>query len=55
MEEIKKRTKFCLGSLKETEPSDDLDVDGKNNFYMDLKEIGWEFVDWIHLAQDKDR
>jgi len=22
---------------------------------MDLKEIGWEYVDWIHLAQDKDR
>jgi hypothetical protein len=21
---------------------------------MDVKEIGWEFVDWIHLAQDRD-
>ena len=21
---------------------------------MDLKEIGWESVDWIHPAQDKD-
>jgi hypothetical protein len=21
---------------------------------MDLNEIGWEGVDWIHLAQDKD-
>jgi len=19
---------------------------------MDLREIGWEFLDWIHLAQD---
>jgi hypothetical protein len=21
---------------------------------MDLREIGWESVDWIHLAQDRD-
>jgi hypothetical protein len=21
---------------------------------MDLEEIGWEGVDWIHLAQDKN-
>jgi hypothetical protein len=22
---------------------------------MDLREIGWEGVDWIHLDQDRDR
>jgi hypothetical protein len=22
---------------------------------MDLREIGWEGVDWIHLAEDRDR
>ena len=22
---------------------------------MDLKEIGWESVDWIHQAQDRDK
>jgi hypothetical protein len=22
---------------------------------MDLREIGWENVDWIQLAQDRDR
>jgi hypothetical protein len=22
---------------------------------MDLKEIGWESVDWIYLAQDRDQ
>jgi hypothetical protein len=22
---------------------------------MDLKETGWECVDWIHLAQDRDK
>jgi hypothetical protein len=22
---------------------------------MDLREVGWEVVDWIHLAQDRDK
>jgi len=22
---------------------------------MNLREIGWEGVDWIHLAQDRDQ
>jgi hypothetical protein len=22
---------------------------------MDLREIGWEDVDWMHLAQDRDQ
>jgi hypothetical protein len=22
---------------------------------MDLREVGWEGVDWIHLAQDEDQ
>jgi hypothetical protein len=22
---------------------------------MDLREIGWEVVDWIHLAEDRDQ
>jgi hypothetical protein len=22
---------------------------------MDLREMGWEGVDWMHLAQDKDQ
>jgi hypothetical protein len=22
---------------------------------MDLQEIGWDIVDWIHLAQDRDQ
>jgi len=22
---------------------------------MNLREIGWKAVDWMHLAQDKDR
>jgi hypothetical protein len=27
----------------------------KDNIRMDTREIGWEGVDWIHLAQDRDQ
>jgi len=27
----------------------------KDNIRMDLKEIGWEGVDWMHLVQDRDQ
>jgi hypothetical protein len=26
-----------------------------DNIGMDLKEIGWEVVNWVHMAQDRDR
>jgi hypothetical protein len=25
------------------------------NIRMDLREVGWEIVDWIHLSQDRDQ
>jgi hypothetical protein len=25
------------------------------NIRMDLREVGWEGVDWIHLSEDRDR
>jgi hypothetical protein len=28
---------------------------GEDNIRMDLREIGWETVDWMHLAQDSDQ
>jgi hypothetical protein len=27
----------------------------EDNIKMDVKEIGWEVVDWMHLAQDSDQ
>jgi hypothetical protein len=27
----------------------------KSNIQMDLREIGWKGVDWMHLAQDSDQ
>jgi hypothetical protein len=32
-----------------------LGVDGRIILRRDLKEICWENVDWIHLAQDRDQ
>jgi hypothetical protein len=26
-----------------------------DNIKMGLREIGWEFVDWIHLTEDRDQ
>jgi hypothetical protein len=27
----------------------------EDNIRMDLRETGWEFVDWIQLAKDRDK
>jgi hypothetical protein len=27
----------------------------EDNIRMDLRELGWEGVDWIHLVQDRDQ
>jgi hypothetical protein len=27
----------------------------EDNIKMDLREIGWEVVDWIHVAEDRDQ
>jgi hypothetical protein len=26
-----------------------------DNIKMDLREIGWDGMDWVHLAQDRDK
>jgi len=27
----------------------------KCNLEMDLQEVGWRDMDWVHMAQDRDR
>jgi hypothetical protein len=46
-------TKFWLESLKGRDLSEVLGADGRN-INMDLREVGLEGVEWIHLAQDRD-
>ena len=48
-------TGFRWGDLRERFHVKDVGVDGKNNVKMDLQEVGWGGMDWIALAEDKDR
>jgi hypothetical protein len=41
--------------LAETDHLEDTGVDWKKIFKSILKEVGWEGMDWIDLAQERDR
>ena len=49
----------CVGSWwgnrRERDHWGDLGVDGWDNIRMDLQEVGCGYMDWIGLAQDRDR
>jgi hypothetical protein len=45
---------FCQRKLKGRDHTEDLGVDGRITFRMGLREIRWETVDWICVAQDTD-
>jgi hypothetical protein len=47
-------TIFCLENLKGRGHSEGLGR-REDNIRMDLREIGWKVVEWIHLAQDRDQ
>jgi hypothetical protein len=42
-------------SQKERDHWEDQDVGGVDNIKMDLTEIGWDAVDWMDMAQDRDQ
>jgi len=44
--------KFWLENLKERDHWEDT-CRWEDNIRMDLRETGWEGVDWIHLGQDR--
>jgi hypothetical protein len=52
--EMKNAYKILVGNLKE-EPLWRSNHIWEDNIKMDLKEIGPEVVDWIHLAQNTDQ
>jgi len=41
-------TKFCRRAWRGRDLSED-------NIRMDVREIGWESVNWMHVAQDRDQ
>ena len=45
---------FCLENLKERDNFGQLGIN-RDNVKMDLKETGWEGVDWMDLAQDRNK
>jgi len=47
-------TGVWLESLKESELLENLRPFGGDCIKLDLKEAGWEVVDWIHLNRDKE-
>jgi hypothetical protein len=47
------RTGFWWGNKKERDSLVDLGIRYDGNIKMDIKEIEWEDVDWIDLAQDR--
>jgi len=49
------RTKFWSNNVKGRDQSEEPGVDGEDNIRMDLRELVWEDVNWIHLAQDRDK
>jgi hypothetical protein len=44
---------ILVRNLKRRDHSEDLGVDG--NMRMDLREIGWDDVDWMHVAQNREQ
>jgi hypothetical protein len=54
MEEIRNAYKIFVGKYEGKRPLRRLRSRWEDNIRMDLREIGWEGVDWMLLAQDKD-
>ena len=48
-------TGFWWGNLKERDHLEDPGVRWEDNIKMDLQEVGCGVMDWIELAEDKDR
>jgi hypothetical protein len=46
---------FWLENLKGRRPLERLRCRWEYNIRMDLQEIGWEDVNWIHLPQNKSQ
>jgi hypothetical protein len=54
MEELRNHAKFWSGILKGRDHSDGLGVDGSIILRWILR-IGYEDMDWVHVAQNKDK
>jgi hypothetical protein len=55
MEEARNAYNISVGKPEEKRPIRRSRHRFDDNIRMDLREIGWEVVDWIHLAEDRDQ
>jgi hypothetical protein len=53
--EMRNAHKMLVGKAQSKRPLGRPRRRWEDNIQMDLKKIGWEGVNWIHLAQDRDR
>jgi hypothetical protein len=45
---------FWWGNLSEGDQLEDIGLDLWIILKMDLREVGWDCIDWIDVAQDRD-
>jgi hypothetical protein len=54
MGEMRNACKTLVGKPEDKSPLGRPRHRWKGNIRIDLREIGWEVVDWMHLVQDRD-
>jgi hypothetical protein len=55
MGEMRKPYKILVGKSEGKKPAKRTRRRWEDNIRKDLREAGWQCVDWIHLAQDRYR
>jgi hypothetical protein len=53
--ELRNAYKKLLRENERNSHSKDIGVDGSTIIRMDLREIGWKTVDWMHVVQYRDQ
>jgi hypothetical protein len=52
---MRNANKILVGKLEGKRPLGRPRCKWEDNIRMNLRELGWEGVDWIHLVQDRDQ
>jgi hypothetical protein len=55
MGEIRSAYKILVGNLKGKRPLERPGRRLEENIRIDVRDIGWERVNWMHLSQDRDQ
>jgi hypothetical protein len=55
MVEVRNAYRILVGRPERKRPLERPKLRCQDNIRMGLREIGWEVVGWLHVAQDRDR